>query len=127
VTTYSSLLCFLKILANKPLSGTLGWFSRDLILYSSNAMIAKYVKKFKYGVCCGAAPHCQQLNMGDRQFPGGFEMSANIQNAKDKSHTSTNIDINQATDTEKILCSHCQRTATNGIKCKGICVADSDY
>lgn len=28
---------------------------------------------------------------------------------------------------EKILCNHCQRTATNGIKCKGICVADSDY
>ncbi|WP_157943175.1 hypothetical protein [Nostoc sp. CENA543] len=38
-------------------------------------------------------------------------------------------DTNQhiAPDTEKILCPHCQRTATNGIKCKGICVADSDY
>lgn len=29
--------------------------------------------------------------------------------------------------TEKILCPHCKRTATNGIKCKGICVSDSDY
>lgn len=28
---------------------------------------------------------------------------------------------------EKILCPHCKRTATNGIKCKGICVADNDY
>ncbi len=28
---------------------------------------------------------------------------------------------------EKILCPHCQRTATNGIKCKGLCVADNDY
>jgi hypothetical protein len=28
---------------------------------------------------------------------------------------------------EKILCPHCQRTATNGKKCKGICVAESDY
>lgn len=28
---------------------------------------------------------------------------------------------------EKILCQHCKRTANNGIKCKGICVADSDY
>ena len=28
---------------------------------------------------------------------------------------------------EKILCPHCKRTASNGIKCKGICVADSDY
>ncbi|MGI0493696.1 hypothetical protein ACN4EG_18090 [Alkalinema pantanalense CENA528] len=28
---------------------------------------------------------------------------------------------------EKVLCPHCLRTATNGIKCQGICVADSDY
>jgi hypothetical protein len=28
---------------------------------------------------------------------------------------------------ERILCPHCLRTATNGIKCKGICVAESDY
>ncbi|MGL5835345.1 MAG: hypothetical protein ACRC1Z_19265 [Waterburya sp.] len=28
---------------------------------------------------------------------------------------------------EKVLCPHCLRTASNGIKCKGICVADSDY
>ncbi|MDS3862377.1 hypothetical protein RIF25_16385 [Thermosynechococcaceae cyanobacterium BACA0444] len=30
-------------------------------------------------------------------------------------------------ESEKILCPHCLRTATNGIKCQGICVADSDY
>ncbi len=28
---------------------------------------------------------------------------------------------------EIILCPHCLRTATNGIKCQGICVADSGY
>jgi len=28
---------------------------------------------------------------------------------------------------ELILCPHCLRTATNGIKCQGICVADSGY
>lgn len=28
---------------------------------------------------------------------------------------------------EDILCAHCLRTATNGIKCQGMCVADSDY
>jgi hypothetical protein len=28
---------------------------------------------------------------------------------------------------ELILCPHCLRTASNGIKCKGICVADSGY
>tara|TARA_Y100000589_G_C27039107_1_gene582360 strand:+ start:59 stop:226 length:168 start_codon:yes stop_codon:yes gene_type:complete len=28
---------------------------------------------------------------------------------------------------EKILCMHCLRTASNGIRCMGICVADNDY
>ncbi|MEB3293935.1 MAG: hypothetical protein VKJ24_12320 [Synechococcales bacterium] len=32
-----------------------------------------------------------------------------------------------ASTDEAILCNHCLRTATNGIKCKGICIADSDY
>jgi len=26
-----------------------------------------------------------------------------------------------------ILCEHCLRTLTNGIKCQGICVSDSSY
>ena len=28
---------------------------------------------------------------------------------------------------EKILCNHCLRTSSNGIRCMGICVADNDY
>jgi len=28
---------------------------------------------------------------------------------------------------EKILCNHCLRTLTNGVRCMGICVADNDY
>ncbi len=28
---------------------------------------------------------------------------------------------------ERVLCSHCGRTASNGISCIGMCVADSDY
>ena len=28
---------------------------------------------------------------------------------------------------EKVLCNHCGRTSSNGIRCLGICVADSDY
>ena len=28
---------------------------------------------------------------------------------------------------EKILCKHCLRTAKNGIRCLGMCVADNDY
>ena len=30
-------------------------------------------------------------------------------------------------DNEKILCNHCKRTASNGIRCLGICVADNEY
>ena len=28
---------------------------------------------------------------------------------------------------EDILCNHCGRTKSNGIRCLGICVADNDY
>ena len=28
---------------------------------------------------------------------------------------------------EKVLCKHCGRTSSNGIRCLGICVADNDY
>ncbi len=27
----------------------------------------------------------------------------------------------------KILCIHCKRTKTNGIRCLGICISDNDY
>tara|TARA_B100000131_G_scaffold252060_1_gene245808 strand:+ start:368 stop:535 length:168 start_codon:yes stop_codon:yes gene_type:complete len=30
-------------------------------------------------------------------------------------------------DNEPILCNHCKRTLSNGIRCMGICVADNDY
>ena len=30
-------------------------------------------------------------------------------------------------DKEKILCKHCKRTASNGIRCLGICVSDNEY
>ncbi|BAT54557.1 hypothetical protein NOS3756_35280 [Nostoc sp. NIES-3756] len=54
-------------------------------------------------------------------------MTAKVQNENNKLQTSNDININQQTENEKILCPHCLRTATNGIKCKGMCVADSDY
>jgi len=28
---------------------------------------------------------------------------------------------------DPILCDHCLRTASNGIRCMGICVADNEY
>ncbi|MBU7584562.1 MAG: hypothetical protein KAF91_16885 [Nostoc sp. TH1S01] len=54
-------------------------------------------------------------------------MTGQTQIEKDKFPASTNLEINPEMEAEKILCPHCLRTATNGIKCKGICVADSDY
>ena len=30
-------------------------------------------------------------------------------------------------DNEKVLCNHCKRTSSNGIRCLGICVSDNDY
>lgn len=54
-------------------------------------------------------------------------MTVKLQTEKDDLQPCTNIKLNQETENEKVLCSHCQRTATNGIKCRGMCVADSDY
>ena len=28
---------------------------------------------------------------------------------------------------DPVLCNHCLRTASNGIRCMGICVADNEY
>ena len=44
-----------------------------------------------------------------------------------KSHISENKQTDQEFKDQLILCEHCRRTATNGIKCQGICVADSSY
>lgn len=54
-------------------------------------------------------------------------MTVKLQTQKDFPTANTSLKINQETENEKVLCSHCQRTLTNGIKCKGICVADNDY
>ena len=35
--------------------------------------------------------------------------------------------INLASNKDAILCNHCKRTASNGIRCLGMCVADNDY
>ena len=35
--------------------------------------------------------------------------------------------INFPSKKDPILCNHCKRTASNGIRCLGKCVADNDY
>ena len=41
--------------------------------------------------------------------------------------TKKNNEFHVLLDKEKILCNHCKRTASNGIRCLGICVADNEY
>ena len=52
-----------------------------------------------------------------------YELKLDLISDKNKKINQSSISSNQ----EKILCIHCKRTATNGIRCLGICVADNDY
>jgi len=38
-----------------------------------------------------------------------------------------NSKINLTSEKDRILCDHCKRTASNGVRCLGMCVADNDY
>jgi len=38
-----------------------------------------------------------------------------------------NSKINLTSEKDPILCKHCKRTASNGVRCLGMCVADYDY
>ena len=38
-----------------------------------------------------------------------------------------NSKITLTSEKDPILCNHCERTASNGVRCLGMCVADNDY
>ncbi len=38
-----------------------------------------------------------------------------------------NLKINPNSEKDPILCNHCKRTSSNGVRCLGMCVADNDY
>ena len=38
-----------------------------------------------------------------------------------------NSKINVSSEKDPILCNHCKRTSSNGLRCLGMCVADNDY
>ena len=38
-----------------------------------------------------------------------------------------NLKISLPSKEDPILCNHCKRTASNGVRCLGMCVADNDY
>ena len=52
-----------------------------------------------------------------------FELNLDLISDKTKNKNKSSFYL----DKEKILCNHCKRTASNGIRCLGICVADNDY
>jgi hypothetical protein len=54
-------------------------------------------------------------------------MNKSINNDKNSKNNIINNKSDKQIEDELILCQHCLRTASNGIKCKGICVADNDY
>jgi len=54
-------------------------------------------------------------------------MNTTQEQIQHKSHRSANKQIGKKSMDQLILCEHCRRTATNGIKSQGICVANSSY
>ena len=52
-----------------------------------------------------------------------FKSTQELISFKDKN----NSKINLTSEKDPILCNHCKRTASNGVRCLGMCVADNDY
>ena len=52
-----------------------------------------------------------------------FDLKKESISSKDQSNSKIKIPL----ENDPILCNHCKRTASNGIRCIGMCVADNDY
>ena len=52
-----------------------------------------------------------------------FDSTQELISFKDQNNSKINI----VSGKDPILCNHCKRTASNGIRCLGMCVADNDY
>ena len=52
-----------------------------------------------------------------------FDSTQELISLKDQN----NPKINLTSEKDRILCSHCRRTSSNGVRCLGMCVADNDY
>ena len=52
-----------------------------------------------------------------------FDSTQELISLKDQNNSKINIPSNE----DPILCNHCLRTASNGVRCLGMCVADNDY
>ena len=52
-----------------------------------------------------------------------FETTNELISLKDQNNSNIDLPSNK----DPILCNHCKRTASNGVRCLGMCVADNDY
>ena len=52
-----------------------------------------------------------------------FDSRQDLITLKDQNNSENNL----SSEREPILCNHCKRTASNGVRCLGMCVADNDY
>ena len=52
-----------------------------------------------------------------------FDSRQALISLKDQNNSKINLPLKE----DHILCNHCKRTSTNGIRCLGMCVADNDY
>ena len=52
-----------------------------------------------------------------------FDSTHELISIKDQNNSKMNL----TSKNDPILCNHCQRTASNGVRCLGMCVADNDY
>ncbi len=52
-----------------------------------------------------------------------FDSNQDLISLKSPDSSKINLPEKKAT----ILCNHCKRTASNGVRCLGMCVADNDY
>ena len=52
-----------------------------------------------------------------------FDSTQDLVNFKDQNNSKVDL----TSEKDPILCNHCKRTALNGVRCLGMCVADNDY
>ena len=52
-----------------------------------------------------------------------FDSTQELISFKDQNNSKINLPLKK----DPILCNHCKRTASNGVRCLGMCVADNDY
>ena len=52
-----------------------------------------------------------------------FDTTQELISFKNQNNSESNLLLKE----DPVLCNHCKRTASNGVRCLGMCVADNDY